>query len=424
MSRKIKRKPQAVANNTVTTENSASRTKRIIIIAVSALLGAAILFGAILGITLAVKNASYYAYVDGVGIDRGVSNYLVSYFKAKYKAELTARLGESGNVTDVPAFWNQKTHPDVATTYGDLLKLYVENEIRYLLAANSLFDKNFDMTYEHRAEVAVATNEILEFMHGGDIAAFNEEAQKYGFDFDDFKKATEMLYKRNFLGVTLFGYDGGGISKDAEFCESFFAGYTRASFLFIRTDNTYTYDADGNKITDSDGKYVTRPLDEEERAERAADIEKLQGIIDGKYELALYDDIWQKYAKENNEELYSCYFTDGSALKVDLASKYSAVVSAAEGAEVLSITRVDDSKSDDGNSFIGSCFIYRFELEEGKYKEKDDAGYFDDFYSLAASKKLDDLITELLERVEIRAAWSRIDPITLPYNSTYVVRGF
>ena len=277
----------------------------------------------------------------------------------------------------------------------------------------------------HRGTLAVGTPSIIGHEFVGRLEDCDpEEAAKYGFDFDDFEKATEMLYKRSYLGVTLFGYDGEGIASDSVYCDSFYSNYVRASFLFIRTENTYTYDADGKKITGSDGKYVTRPLDDEEKAERAADIEKLQGIIDGKYELALFDDLWVKYAEENNEELYDCYFTDGSSLRQDLASKYSAAVNAAESADPLSLTRVNDDKSDDGNSFIGSCFIYRFELEEGKYKETDDDGYFDDFYSLAATKKLRELITEVTERVEIRDAFANINPITLPYNSTYVVRGF
>ena len=424
MSRKIKKQKQPESTASQRQSDSGKKTRRLVIIIVSALVGAAIILGIVLGIVLAVRNASYVMYVDGVGIDEGVTNYLASYYKAKYKAILADSLGAGGNVVDTKAFWSQKVHPDVATTYADYLRIYVETNIKYVVIANSIFDSGAKLDYEDRAEIAVATQEILNYRHSGDVDTFNEEAAKYGFDFDDFVTATEMLYKSNFAITKLFGSNGEGIASDTAFCEEFYSGYARVSFLFIRTENTYVYDDEGNPVIGDDNKYTTRELSADERAERLADIEKLQGIIDGKYELALYEDIWLKYQKENNVELYDCYLTDGSAFETELSAKYSAFTDAALGLEVYELGRVDDSSSDDGNSFIGSGFIYRNECEESAYLGKDEYGYFDDFYALVANKRFSEMVESLESELEIRDKWSLVDLVSLPYNDTYIVRGF
>ena len=62
MARKRKKqRPQEVESNVI---SSKDKTKRIVIITVSALVGLAILIGAVLGIVLAVQNASYFPTTD------------------------------------------------------------------------------------------------------------------------------------------------------------------------------------------------------------------------------------------------------------------------------------------------------------------------------------------------------------------------
>ena len=63
-------------------------TKRIIIIAASALVGIAVILGAVLGITSAVKRSSYVMSLDGFGIDAPVACYLSSVFKSMYMQSL------------------------------------------------------------------------------------------------------------------------------------------------------------------------------------------------------------------------------------------------------------------------------------------------------------------------------------------------
>lgn len=421
MSRKRK-KSAPIVNTAPVSTKSAEKSKKILLIIISAVLGAAILVGAVFGIVLGVRNASYAAYIDGVGIDEGVANYLAAYFKADYKAILAGQLsGSSVTVTDTPAFWSTKVHPDVETTYADYLRLYVEDAIRNVLAANAIFDMRLTLEYEDRAEIAVATEEILTYWCGGDKSVFNDECEKYGFDYNDFKAATEMLYKATMLRTKLFGGAGEKMSLYSDECNEFFGKYKKFKILFIRTDKMIDY-IDGEPQLNDDGTYKTVDIVEgtAEYNERMNDIAKLQGIIDGEYDYALFDELWKKYEKENEKQLYGCYLMQDSSYTKKLSEKYSKIVSAAFELEENSFVRVDDKSSDDGNTFIGSTFILREKNSPLAYSLPDEYGYFDDFNSLAASTVMQDMIDEIEGDVELRDRWKNISLVDIPYLETFV----
>ena len=112
-------KPQPKAE--IPVEESAKRTKRIIIIFVSAFLAAALLFGIVLASVMLAKNASYAVKLDNVGITEGVANYFVTEFKAEY----IKKLNSAGVIaSDTAAFWNSPyINSTVSTsTHGDYLK--------------------------------------------------------------------------------------------------------------------------------------------------------------------------------------------------------------------------------------------------------------------------------------------------------------
>ena len=419
MARKIKNKNNNPAPAVNTASQSEQKTKRIITVAVSVFVGIALLVGAIFGIVLGVRNASYLVYCNGVGIDAGVASYLASYYKSDY---ITSLQYQGISVVDVPAFWMQKVHPDVASTYGDYLELYVENSIKNLIAANSIFDSRMTLTTADKKELAVATQEILTFRSSGDKSTFNAATAQYGFDYNDFVTATEMLYKATILPSRLFGMgeESMAAAYSAE-CDALLEEYIRASFLFIRTDNTYVYDNDGKYIVDENGKYTTRPLSDDEVAERLADVEKLKGIISGDYELALFDDLWQKYEKENNAELVNCYIHPDSSFTEALNEKYPDAISVLYDMYDLQLGYTEDKSTDDENSFVGYVFVYRNTVEAGAYLNGDDT-WFDDFYDICAYDIYDAMLTEASGDVEIRSKWDSISPITIPYNTDYVAR--
>ena len=420
MARKRKKqRPQEVESNVI---SSKDKTKRIVIITVSALVGLAILIGAVLGIVLAVQNASYAVVKDGVGITEGVANYLAAYFKSDYKALLQKQLQGTGvTVTDTEAFWSQKIHPDVATTYGDYLKLYVEDAVKSLVCANVIFNASAKLDYEDRAEIAVATEEILNYHADGKKDVFNAECEKYGFNYDDFVTASELLYKGAMLKSKLFGASSEKVTLYTDECTEFFSDYRRVKLLYIRTDKKISY-INGEAQLNEDGTYKLDDIEpgSGEYQERMNDIEKLQGIIDGEYDYALFDELWQKYEKENNKELYGCYLYEESKFTQTLGNKYKSVVDTALSLNSNEIARVDDSSSDDNNSFIGSVFVYCVPNESGAYSKTDDYGYFEDFKSLAASGIIETMIEESQRSVELRDKWNALDIINIPYLMTFI----
>ena len=420
MARKVK-KIQAPAAASVTVATSAEKSRRIVIIAVAILLGVAIIGGVVAGIVIGAINASYLMYCNGVGIDEGVANYLASCYKSDYMASLE---NQGIAAADLPAFWNQKVHPDVATTFADYLNLYVEGSIKNIVAANSIFDSKFKLTENDRIELTLATEEILTYRHSGSKAAFNEAASEYGFDYDDFVKGTEMLYKAAILSSRIFsGTESDIADAYAPECEEIYSRYTRASVLFIRTNNRYAYDENGDYIIDEKGNYVTVELSEEERAERLADIEKLKGIASGQYEFKLYDDMWKKYEKENNAELHDCYFYEDSELTMAIQNKYPLVLDTLYYLEEYQFGYGEDADDDEINSFVGYVFVYRDKPAEKAYLDSTDtAGSFDDFFDIVASETYSKMLEEVASSVEIRTAWDEIDAVIIPYNVDYIAR--
>lgn len=421
MSRKRK-KIRPIADEAPIQDNSAAKTKRLVIIIIAALVGAALLAGVIFGSVILIRNASYVFYADGVGVSEGVANYLATYFKAKYKAILTEQLSGTGiTVTDTPAFWAKPVHEGVKTTYADYLRIYVEDAITDIAAANAIFNMQTSLTYDDKVELAVATEEILTYLAAGDRGVFNEECEKYGFDYNDFYDATEMLYKSMLLRSRLFGIGYEKMNLFSDECREFFSGYNRVRMIFIRTDKMIAYE-NGEPVIKEDGTYETVDIAKEsaEYQNRMADIAKLQGIIDGEYDYALFDELWRKYEKENNAELNGCYLKQGTEFTAELNEKYGKVVSAALSLDEYEWVRVDDSDSEDENSFIGSTFIYRDKNETDAYSKKDEYGYFSDFYALAASEILQAMVDSKESEIEIRDKWGEVDLVAIPYLIGYV----
>lgn len=421
MSRKVKKIQVPERAPASAPATSAQKSRRIVITVVAILLGVAILSGAVTGIVIGVINASYLMYCNGVGVDGGVARYLASCYKSDYMANLESQGIMSA---DLPAFWQQKVHPDVSTTYADYLNIYVENSIKNIVAANSIFDARFKLTQNDRIELEVATQEILTYRHSGSEKAFNEAASKYGFDFDDFVKGTEMLYKAAVLPSRIFSGSNGDIAEAyAPECEELFARYTRASVLFIRTNNRYVYDDKGDYVVDEKGNYVTVDLSEEELAERLADIEMLKGIVSGKYEFKLYDDMWKKYEKENNSELHDCYFYEKSELTMAIGNKYPSVLDTLSSLEEHQFGYAEDNDDDEVNSFVGYVFVYRDKPAEKAYlNSSDPAGSFADFFDIVASETYNKMLSEMAKDVELRDAWEEIDAVDIPYNIDYIAR--
>lgn len=417
-------------------EESAKRTKKIVIIFVSAFLSAVLLLGVILGSVAIARNASYAVKLESVGMTEGVVNYFVTEFKAEY----IKTLNQSGTVvTDNEAFWaTPYLSGNVSTsTKGDYLKLYVENSIKSLISANLIFDKYSKLSKEDKNNIAIAVNEILTYRAGGSKEQFDANVEQYGFDYKDFKKGIEMLYKANVVASRVFGADGANVRSFSEFCDEFFMGsdkldgYTRAKIVFVRTQDTFVYNDKGEREKDEKGNDKLRDLTAEERAEREGYIQLLESCIkgyeDGSVSKDLFDEVAQKvykYKDNLTEEYLDYYLYAGSSFTEEFGKEFPEVIQKAFSLGVGEVGAVEYGSTvaeGDGTSFVGRVYIYRVATDEGAYKRTDNVGFFEDFNVRAASALYSRMISESSVDVELRKKWEKIDIINHKYTSDYGV---
>ena len=413
--------------------SGAALTKRIVIITASVLVGIGVILGAVLGIISAVKKASYVMSLEDFGIDAPVACYFSSIFKSMYMQSLAS----SGvNVSDTPEFWSKKVFRE--NTYADYLAYETEQYIRQIVAANVIFDKYTSLTDADKREIELATKEILVYKSEGDVSKFNEATKEMGFNYKDFKRATEIIYKAYSVKNRIFGDNGEKMSSFPEELSAYYSGYTRVKLIFIRTQDTFILDEDGKRVKDDNGNDALRALTDAEKAERLEYIQKLDDCIAGlnngtvapEYYDALAAEIYGKF-KENIDTTLSSgyYFVSGSEFTTEFSEAFADVVTKAAELEISSayvteygsIMADDDEKKD--NAFVGRCYIYRVEKEDKAYEGKDQNGFFSDFYKLAATSLYQKMISNYLKEVEIKEdKWAEIDPVSIPYNTNYVAK--
>lgn len=431
-----KTKTKSIIKN-VTVEESAKRTKRIIVISVSIVLALAIIFGAVLGIITAVRNASYVMKLDRVGIDKGVASFLISIYKYDFMIYLLE--GGVEATEDTEEFWSSSY---VSGTYGDLFDYESTRYLKSVIAANALFDQYAELSEDDEYKIDFAVEEVLNRKCDGSKQTFNELTAPMGFDFKDFRRGSEMLYKMRVVCSTVFGEGGSKMQTEyADYCESFYnSNYIRAKILFIRTEDTYVIDEETNKVVVENGKGVTRPLEEHEKAERLADINRLDKCIEAINKgsnfavddfNSLLAELGNKYSYENvvlgTEHGY--YFAQNSQYAKDFGM--SDIISEAFKLEEGEITTHEkgaiiaegDEESDSGYSY--KCYIYRLEKEDKAYQNSSLKDFFYDFNSLASISLYEKLVDEKAEKVEIiEKKWSEIIPSAIPYNYDYRVNSF
>ena len=422
---------RAKANKTVYTRVETKKPpidkKRALIIFVCIFLGAVILAGSITGIAIAIRNAGYLISDGGVGINEGVANYLVSYYKTSYMKFRS----ESGvmSVEDTTEFWSSVIYNDLngqKYTYGDDLKNYITLSIRSLVASNKLFNTYSKLTAEDRQKINDGIAEILEYRAHGSIAQFNENTAIYGYDYKDFRDATELLYKAGVVETRICGVDGAGLKastdKDVtDYLSLYYARYSHVNLIFVRTEDTFELDAEGNRVRDENNNDKLRPLTDSEKAERQRRIEALDaclaGINSGEVAPERFFELMADYDEgDTTTHNTGYYFYSGSAYTKEFSEVFEDVV---ENAEFIYEGECAKVKVD-----FGVCYIYKYAAAENGYKNADEHGFFEDFYKLAAAEFFSDLVEERRELVKVKPKWDTVDVLSIPYGEGKYVVGF
>lgn len=380
-------------------------------------ISAVILFGVTLGAVSAILNANAVFKYEGVSLGGGEVNYLASYYKYRYMASLSSG---GVSVSDTSEFWNSTAEGD--KTYLDLLKEKTESYIKEMLVAVYLFDSYSKLSSSEKDKIASACDEVLDYKADGDTDAFNSMAKRFGFDFKSFKKATTLLYKAAMAQDVIYGANGENMKNFPDLCERYLnVSYSHVHLIFIRTENTFVVNEDGNRVQGDDGYDLTRPLTDEEKAERLGAIARLDEMILGletQGDMQISPEMFFEYQKKYDEGDYTkygtgYYFAKNSDYSKEFSSAFAQVVNASLEMKVSSYKKI---KTD-----VGYCFIYKDKVESGAYASAD-KDFFTDFYADSAAASFSDSIVTLSEGVRVGEDFFELDLLSLPYNNNIIAR--
>ena len=180
-----------------------------------------LIFGAVLGIIVAVKNSQAIVHYGRVRVDEGTLRYL----SASYKTQYIFALRSSGVLaTDTEFFWNSTDAS--GKTQREIYNASFEEYVRSLVAACDIFLSNSSYTSDDKKSVKATAEEVMYYKADGSKATFNEMAKKYGIDYDDFLSAAELLYKADKAKSVVYGEDGKNIANFPAECEKYLNTYS------------------------------------------------------------------------------------------------------------------------------------------------------------------------------------------------------
>lgn len=391
--------------------------KKILLTIVCIFLGLVLVFGITLGIMIGVKNARAVVYLDGATLETQEASFFAAYYKYRFITEYASKGAYDGE-----DFWNSKF--DENTTYGELLSKGTLEYLKSVLVTSYLFDSYSSLSQADEIRIDKAVSEVLDYKAGGSEERFNEMAAGYGFDFDGFKSAAKIYYKSTEAFERIYGKGGANMMSFPEECVEFFDNYSHVKLLFIRTNDRFILDQNGNRIPDENGNDSKAELTDKEKAERQALINTIRTSIKAYAEdsdtvaqmspsyfnslLSLHD--------EGDETKHNSgyYFSESSAYSREFAGAYPEIVKKSLKMDKNSYAELEY----DG----GVCFIYKYENTEGAFMDTSDEGFFSDFYTLAAASSFTDAVSELTGEVAVKEKYGEIDVFALKYNYDLIPR--
>jgi len=403
-------------------EKGTQSGRKVAIIFIAVFLSLVLLFGAIVGVILIVRNANAALSFSGTTVSKGVASYLAATFKTEFIAYLS-----SGGVYayDDPEFWAEES--DDGLTYGDILKSETENYIKNVLVSSYLFDRYSTLSASDKESINKGAEEVLAYKADGNRAKFDELAAPMGFNYDDFKEATTIVYKAERAMTVMYG-NGGEILKGADYydeCDEYFENYSHVKLLFIRTEDEIIRDDNGNFMYDGENNLLTRTLEESEKATRNKHVGQLRDAIealknntDGQITADFFENYFEYYSYYPQYEELGFYLADSSSFTSSFRKTYPTVVDKALSMSVGEFSEVEF----DG----GVCFIYKYPNTEYDYMRGSTnmflEAFFEDFYIDTATYLQKKVLDEYRDEVVVNELFYEIDIINLPYNSNLFVR--
>lgn len=380
---------------------------RFLLTLISLLLAVVIGIGGIFLVTLGIRSARSMVLRGEISIDLGTLNYLSAYYKMQY---LNYFRITGVNAPDSEEFWQKEISDGV--TYGEDFEEKFEIYIRTLVIAADTYHTDHGYTADDRIAVKYAVDTILAQYAQGSVSIFNEQAAKFGFDYNDFQNAVALLYKANGAMELLYGADGERIFDYPEICAEHFSEYSHVSLLYIRLDGLYMTNEDGDYLYDAQGMPALREMTEEEHSERV-DLSKelVDRTVDGNMDAEEFRSLLEKNDGDGIYWLDDYYFHPVSKNTKEYAEEYGEIVSTAltMGEGELRMVSLDGAL----------CFIYKH--EPGVY-ENEDNPFLSDFAMNAAPHQYEHVVAPFLDAVRFLNSYEGYSPLSIPEINDFYVR--
>lgn len=387
--------------------------KKPILIAVTCVVAAALLFGAVFGTILTVRRVRAVAYYGNVTMTEGVYRYFAYEALCDTVAEARADGLSPGPylIYKGKSFYDE-ADPVTGKTIGEMYREKLEAYVREALVLSAKFD---ECGYKVNEEtVKKALYERIMISKDRTRVSLEEELSAYGIGYRDYEKAAEILYKMQAFKGNYYGTDGEKIARRSDLCKQYFANnYKSVQFLFIRSETTFKLDENGNRITNS-GTDVKVVLSEEEKADRAADRATLDAMVAAgtlsEADAATFAALAEKYANDGDgTDAY--YFAADSAFTASSLEELPEATALALSSEPGKVTCAPYAD--------GVVYVLGLSMESGAYQTAPRTDCFSDFYALVAEDDYRKSLDSLTPNVTVKDKAKDIDVYFPDYGSTY-----
>ena len=206
--------------------------KKGLTVAACLLIAVVLVTGMAFALSAGIRNVRAAVKLGDITVDSGTLTYLA----ALYKRDYIDGLRKSGvDASDSEEFWDSEKSEGVR--YGELFEAEFEIYLTGLVADAYLYITNHGYTPEDKIRVSEKNDAVLRTRAQGSVVEFNEVAEKYGFDYNDFQNANALIYKasraRELLPGTLGEEQYETMLENAKGDVRFYRYYDDVDFLAV-----------------------------------------------------------------------------------------------------------------------------------------------------------------------------------------------
>ncbi len=378
-------------------------------IALIAVLSLSVVFVSVFGIVFAVRRKNAFAYYESTSIDEGVYRYICYEMQTNIvRQTILNELYYPETLSEL-----EELPTDDGGTYADLYRDMIKTRVETLLVCARLFDY-----YGYEVDEEVIEETISSYVTykstGGTEKSTEEALAPLGITLKDLKKVATLYYKEQNVEKELYGQNGEKLKNNADTaadCADFCAeNYHGVKLLFIRTENRFATDENGNVDTTADPVGLTT----DERVERETAIKNLDAAIAGG---TLTAEMMNGYAadfKNDGNVTDAYYFYENASYTKEMKEGLPDVITAS--LEVKPGEARKTAYKDSDGDFVGYCYIFGLVTPNDAYATASNTACFSDFYALCADALFTEALQTLMPDVVFTEKCRAFDVFSVPYD--------